>query len=278
MGDIRSVASVQELLDLADDPFLRYDIGPDSTTALPAWSCGMASAYLRQPPHRRALSMNLQGPAVDAGPLIEALPDLLARAVAAHPGLAGLTLDAHLVEATRSRLGSAYPMQLMGAWSWLSTHHLVAIETPWYPAELDDLRDAAELIEFYRRANPAAESEPGEGASRYWLGMRDHGRLVGVGAVHLTPAGAPHLTGIAVDPADRGHGLGLAVTAALTNWAIHRYGVATLGVMTANHRAVSLYRGLGYRVAHHWQSFRLLPGAPVATMAEPAAVEILKDA
>lgn len=201
--------------------------------------------------------MNLQGPLDDAEPLVDALPTLLEHAVAVHPGLTGLTLDAHLVAAARSRLGSAYPMVLMGAWSWLSTYDTVAIESDWYTEQLDDRRNAMELRAFYQTANPAAESEPGEGTSRYWLGIRDHRRLAAAGAIHLTPAGAPHLTGIAVDPRDRGRGLGLAVTAALTNWAIQRYGVATLGVMTTNTRALDLYRGLGYRVAHHWHSHTL---------------------
>ena len=248
---------MQQLLDAADDPFLRYDIGPESATALPAWSCGTASAYLRRPPHRRGLSMNLQGPPDDAFPLIAALPDLLEYAGASHPGLTGLTLDAHLAAAARSRLGSTYRVEVMGAWSWMSTHEPVAIETPWRLAELDDTRDAAELLAFYGTANPSAESEPGEGTSQYWLGIRDRDRLGAVGAIHLTPAGAPHLTGIAVHPDFRGRGMGLAVTAALTNWAIQRYGVATLGVMTANARAVSLYRGIGYVVAHDWCSHTL---------------------
>lgn len=201
--------------------------------------------------------MNLQGPPDDASPLIDALPDLLEYAGTTHCGLTGLTLDAHLAAAARSRLGSTYRMELMGAWSWLWTDARVAVETPWQLEQLDDLRNRAELVEFYGRANPAAESEPGEGTSQYWLGIRDRDRLAAVGAIHLTPAGAPHLTGIAVNPDFRGRGMGLAVTAALTNWAIQRYGVATLGVMTANARAVSLYRGIGYVVAHDWCSHTL---------------------
>lgn len=203
--------------------------------------------------------MNLQGPVGDASALIEALPDLLEQAAVSRPELAGLTLDAHLVEAARDRLGSAYPMVAMGAWSWMYTYDPVVVENPWPVTELDDKHSAAELLEFYQRANPAAESEPGEGSSRYWLGIRDRGQLAAVGAIHLTPAGAPHLTGIAVDPEHRNRGLGLAITAALTSWAISRYGVATLGVMTANRRAVQLYRGLGYVIAHDWQSLRWQP-------------------
>lgn len=248
---------MQQLLDAADDPFLRYDIGPESATALPAWSCGTASAYLRRPPHRRGLSMNLQGPPDDAFPLIAALPDLLEYAGTTHPGLTGLTLDAHLAAAARSRLGSTYRVEVMGAWSWMSTHEPVAIETPWHLAELDDTSDAAELLAFYGTANPSAESEPGEGTSQYWLGVRDEGRLVAAGALHTTPAGAPHLTGIAVHPAYRRTGLGAAVTAALTKEAVRRAGVATLGVMTANAAAIALYRRLGYVVAHDWCSHTL---------------------
>lgn len=257
MCDIRSVASVQELLDTFDDPFLRYDIGPESTTALPAWSCGTASAYLRQPPHRRRLSMNLQGAPDDAAGLVGALPDLIASARAAHPELAGLSVDAHLVEAVRARLGSAYGLEPVGAWSWLFTLAPVNLGSHWCVEELDDQADADELLAFYSRANPVAESEPGEGTATLWLGARDGQRLVAAGALHRTPAGAPHLTGIAVDPDYRGRRLGAAVTSALTNRAIEEAGVATLGVMTDNVAAVGLYRRLGYVVAHDWRSHTL---------------------
>lgn len=251
------MASIAELLDRHEDAFLRYDVGPDSATAIPAWASGAAAAYLRRPPHRRRLSMNLHGPLDEAAPLIDALPDLLETAAAAHPDLAGLSVDAHLADAVRGRLGSAYRLELMGEWSWLSTSRPVARRTRWQLVELDDSSDAAELLAFYEAANPSAESEPGEGTSQYWLGARDEGRLVAAGALHTTPAGAPHLTGIAVHPAYRRRGLGVAVTAALTNEAISRAGIATLGVMTANATAIGLYRRLGYVVAHDWCSHTL---------------------
>lgn len=241
-------------MDIADDAFLRYDVGPDSKTAFPAWASGSAAAYVRQPPHGRALSLNLHGPMVDAAALINALPDIWQAAADAHPDLAGLSVEAHLVGAVRGRLGSAYSMELMGAWRWLFTNDVIVTESRWQPEELDDRCDKEKLLEFYQMANPKAESEPGEGTSRYWLGIRDHGRLAAVGAIHLTPAGAPHLTGIAVHPEYRRHGMGAAVTVALTNRAVEQAGVATLGVMTDNVAALGLYNRLGYAVAHAWCS------------------------
>lgn len=251
------MASAAELLDVHDDPFLRYDIGPASETATPAWSAGTAAAYLRQPPHRRGRSLNLHGPADEAAPLIEALPYLIETATAAHPDLAGLSVAAHLLDAVRERLGSSYPLELMGRWSWLYTFQPAPVESAWQLVELADAADAAELLQFYEVANPVAESEPGEGATHLWLGVRDGGHLVAAGASHLTPAGAPHLTGIAVHPAYRRRGLGAALTIALTNDAIERAGVATLGVMTDNVAALQMYRRLGYAVAHDWCSHRI---------------------
>lgn len=78
-------------------------------------------------------------------------------------------------------------MELMGAWSWLFTNDVIVTESRWQPEGLDDRCDKEKLLEFYQMANPKAESEPGEGTSRYWLGIRDHGRLAAVGAIHLTP-------------------------------------------------------------------------------------------
>lgn len=251
------MASVAELLDAFDDPFLRYDVGPSSTTALPAWANGSAAAYLRRPPHRRRLSMNLHGPGPDAAPLIDVLPELIEAAAAAHPDLAGLSVEAHLLDAVHERLGAAYRLELMGQWSWLSTRTLVATESHCAVVELDDSKDAPELLAFYDAANPDAESEPGEGTARYWLGVRRGDALVAAGALHLTPAGAPHLTGIAVHPAHRRTGLGAAVTIGLTRHALEQHAVATLGVMTDNQAALGLYRRLGYVVAHDWCSHTL---------------------
>ncbi len=76
--------------------------------------------------------------------------------------------------------------------------------------------------------------------------------------LHRTAAGAGHLTGIVVDPAHRGQGLGTAVTAGLTRAAIERParmpGVSTLGMYSDNDSARPLYRRLGYRSAHAFSS------------------------
>lgn len=59
------------------------------------------------------------------------------------------------------------------------------------------------------------------------------------------------------DVALRGRGLGRAVTAGLTRWAIARHGVCTLGMYSDNPPARALYLGLGYRTAYAWHSRRL---------------------
>lgn len=130
-------------------------------------------------------------------------------------------------------------------------------------AELSDLEDA-ELIEaFGRRHNPTFEGFPGRGFATLWLAARgDQGQLVGVGAVHELASGMPHLSGIVVDTARRGRGVGRLLTAELTRRAIEEAGVSTLGVYSDNHAARRLYARLGYRTAHRFHTRSLTGGMP----------------
>lgn len=148
-----------------------------------------------------------------------------------------------------------------GSWDFLSTRQMQPV--PDLPrelrlVELDDAADAAQLEEFGRGHNPEFEGFPGHGYGVLWLGLRDaEGALVGIGGMHLLAAGAPHLSGIVVDRAQRGRGLGRALTVELTRRALERAGFSTLGVFSANAPALSLYHALGY-ASHHSFHTRVL--------------------
>ena len=148
-----------------------------------------------------------------------------------------------------------------GSWDFLSTRKvppLAGLSGDLRLVELDDAADAAELAAFGRGHNPEFEGFPGHGYGVLWLGLRDsEGALVGIGGMHLLATGAPHLSGIVVDRAQRGRGLGRALTAELTRRAIERAGFSTLGVFSANAPALGLYHALGY-VSHHSFHTRVL--------------------
>lgn len=141
-----------------------------------------------------------------------------------------------------------------GRWDFLSTRQSVppvAMAAGLEVVELDDTADAAELEEFGRRHNPDFEGFPGHGYSVLWMGLREEsGELAAIGGMHLLATGAPHLSGIVVDRAQRGRGLGRALTVELTSRSIERAGFSTLGVFSANAPALALYHSLGY-TSHH---------------------------
>lgn len=147
-----------------------------------------------------------------------------------------------------------------GRWDFLATRGPLPPVGAGFPddldlLELDDATDAAELEEFGRAHNTDFEGLPGRGYSVLWLGLRDaHGALVAIGGMHLLASGAPHISGIVVDRAQRGRGLGRALTIALTLRAFDRFGVSTLGVFSSNTPAISLYHSLGYRTHHSFHT------------------------
>ena len=146
-----------------------------------------------------------------------------------------------------------------GRWDFLTTRELapVGAELPigCELVELDDAADAAQLEAFGRTHNADFEGFPGHGFGVLWLGLRDGGgALLAIGGLHLLATDAPHLSGIVVDRAQRGSGLGRGLTAELTRAAIDRAGVSTLGVYSANAIAIALYHSLGYATHHSFQT------------------------
>src|SRR5690606_3081543 len=138
-----------------------------------------------------------------------------------------------------------------GRWDFMWTKEVPGVADPAQEVELVELDDVGEarLIEdFGRRHNPGFEGFPGHGFASLWLAARGpSGDLLGVGAVHELASGMPHLSGIVVDTALRGRGIGRLLTAELTRRAIEEAGVSTLGVYSDNRPAARLYEALGYR-------------------------------
>ena len=141
-----------------------------------------------------------------------------------------------------------------GRWAMLSTRTVpppAPVPDGLRVVTLDDTADAARLEAFGHGHNADFEGFPGRGFSLLWRAVVDaDGQQVAIGALHELDTGIPHLSGLVVDPAHRGRGLGRLLTVDLTRAALGHSGVSTLGVYTANRAAIGLYHSLGY-VTHH---------------------------
>ncbi|MEU9116829.1 GNAT family N-acetyltransferase [Streptomyces sp. NPDC048483] len=106
-----------------------------------------------------------------------------------------------------------------------------------------------ELLAFLTAHSPAHSTGPGSFGVSLWAGIRDpDGRLVACGAMSsLRDSGAPLMASVATDAGLRGQGLGAALTAWLTRYAVRRHGYCTLWQLADNTPAERLYTRLGYR-------------------------------
>lgn len=92
---------------------------------------------------------------------------------------------------------------------------------------------------------PTTTSRPGDPRIVDWYGIRDGDRIVACGA-DRSRGDIGFLAGLTVSPAERGRGLGAALTAGMTRALFARHDHVALGVYTANVGAIRLYRRLGF--------------------------------
>ncbi|WP_328318518.1 GNAT family N-acetyltransferase [Streptomyces sp. NBC_00388] len=118
----------------------------------------------------------------------------------------------------------------------------------------DSLREISALL---TAASPGHSVRPGHPRTDRWMGVRDgSGQLVSVGALlRHGAAGVPYLASIATLPAARGLGLGSAVSAALTRWALGQGAErCLLAHHSANAAAHHVYERLGFRTVLEFTS------------------------
>lgn len=237
-----------------EDAFVRYDV--PAGLEHPGWALGSAVAVPRRS-HLRRLGLLVLGPPADVDQLVGELVDtsLLPREI----GNVTVAVDALDAVGAHLTLGEG------NDWEWM----YAAAPPPVAPAEdrlveLTD-EDEPEIRRLLARANPRTDARPFEYAGQVWVGARDaSGELVACGVREPSLAGYPILAGITVGPAERGSGLGRAVTAYLTRDAVEEAGLCTLGMYSDNTVARSLYTSLGYGGIHRWASRRLARPAPGA--------------
>jgi GNAT superfamily N-acetyltransferase len=248
---VRALQTHADVLEASGgDAFIRYDL--PTPLERPGWALGEAVAVTRRT-HTRRLSLLVLGPPSN----VDALAAHLVGEALLPPGVGSVTVAHDALGAVAAHL----PLADGNDWEWLyagSAPPVVAAESRLVPLGPDDVDALRELL---AAANPRTDARPFEYPDQAWVGARDAaGRLVACGVREPSLAGYPILSGITVDPAHRGTGLGLAVTAYLTRAAVAQAGVCTLGMYSDNAVARRVYRGLGYRGDHRWASRRLAPG------------------
>ncbi len=227
--------------------FLRWDI--PSPLAGPAHHLGAAFALPRQT-HTRRNGLLVMGPPDDVELLVAAM---LAAGVLPDP-LGSVTVQRGSLPAVARHL----PITQGNEWEWLCATRAPARVAGEERLESLAPADETAIQELLALANPRTEARPFEHPDQRWVGVRaDDGTLVACGVREPNVAGHAHLSGITVHPAERGTGLGLAVTARLTRDAVDDDGVCTLGMYSDNDVARRVYTGLGYGHTHAWSSRRL---------------------
>ena len=235
MGRVREVDG-RELVATYDDPWVRHQTDPEAVVS--AYADGGAVVIElrnRLPGGSGTMAVALGGP----------------------DDLAGLLRQVHDRGVTPSRLivptaaldvvPPAWRPDPVRHWHWM----LCRNEPPAPAAPVEEVTDPAEVDALLDAHQPDAHSRPGSPGIEAWLGIRDAGRLVAVGALRRQVDGTGNLGAVTVEAAARGLGLGSALSAALTRRALAgRSRTATLGVYTDNAPALAVYGRLGYEVVH----------------------------
>lgn len=244
---VRLVRTHAEALEASgDSAFVRYDV--PSPLEGDGYALGRALALPRRT-HTRRLGLLVLGPPADVDLLFGALVD----EVMLDPEVRSVTVQRGSLDAVARHV----PLKDGNEWEWLCT----TTRPPEVAAETRLVRLTSghqpEIAALLAAANPGTDARPFEHPGQHWVGVRDdRGRLVACGVRERSLAGHPILSGITVDPTQRGRGLGLAVTAYLTRRAVEEDGVCTLGMYSHNAVARRLYLGLGYGDVHEWSSRR----------------------
>jgi hypothetical protein len=244
---LRLVRSHEEALAASGgSAFVRYDV--PAPLEGHGFALGRALALPRRT-HTRRLGLLVLGPPADVEPLVAAI---LERGLL-DPEVRSVTVQRGSLDAVARHVR----LQEGNEWEWLCT----TTPPPQVPAEPRLVRLSSdhqpEIDALLAAANPGTDARPFAHPGQHWVGVRDdRGRLVACGVRERSLAGHPILSGITVDPTQRGLGLGLAVTAHLTRGAVADDSVCTLGMYSHNAVARRLYLGLGYGQVHEWSSRR----------------------
>lgn len=120
---------------------------------------------------------------------------------------------------------------------------------------------AEEVRACLSRANPDTSADPADPDLAWWGYRDDDAVLRGVVAVNAPAGGPVHLSGLGTDTSWRRRGVGSAMMAAVTRWALEEHPLVHYGIWTDNDAARRIYTRLGYAVG---QEIENVVGKPEA--------------
>ena len=229
-----------ELLAAYDDPFVQHQTDPAAVVrAFLRGPAAVIESVSHMPGARGTLMMAL-GPTPDLAALTAEVADVIGA-----PGRISVPV------ASIGALPEKWRPHRVKQWHWMATRS--SPPAPSIPVE--EVTAAHEVDALLDAFAPDAHARPGSPRVEAWLGVREGGELLAVGALARHHARTGHLRAVTVVPEARGHGIGRELSAALTRRALEGgSGVATLGVYTDNAPAVTVYRRLDYAVVHTFAS------------------------
>ena len=229
-----------ELLATYDDPFVRHQTDPAAVVrAFVSGPAAVIESHSHMPGATGTLLMAL-GPT----PALRELVAEVAEVIEA-PGRISVGAE------SASALPERWRPTRVKRWHWMST----SVAPPAPSLEVEAVADDDEVNALLDAFAPDAHARPGSPRVECWLGVREVGELVAVGARARQHARTGHLRAVTVVPEARGRGLGRELSAALARRALDGgSGVATLGVYVDNAPAVAVYRRLGFAVVHTFVS------------------------
>jgi ribosomal protein S18 acetylase RimI-like enzyme len=232
-----------DLFAVTEDPFVRHQVDPDA--AKRAWVNRRATVISGGRGRPREV---VAGPVYTCiGPVEDLEPLMRHVAEIAEPAWR----VTNVTEADAA-VPPSWRRPRAHRWHWMLTR----IEPPAALAEqVEAVADVEEIDAVLDAANADSFARPGAPGIELWAGVRDAGRLVGVGALMRLPDGTGHLRGVGVLPSARGRGIGTAISAALTlRGFANGSDLCTLGVYTDNAAAIAMYERLGYSTVHTFTS------------------------
>lgn len=249
-----------DAFDAASDPFLRWQLRPD--TVQRRWNLPGGAAVLQEGRRGSPVLTVLGSPATALAVLPAALVEERVERVTLPRGAVELLAQ----HGAADRIGPGADWD----WFWTGT-------APPCVAGEDRVRTLsgvdAEIADLLEVASPRHSAVPGAAGIERWVGVRgEDGALVAVAANEPMRPDVPHLASIATHPLVRGTGLGGAVTAALTRQLLAEgHEVVTLGMYADNAVARRMYLRLGYVCAHEFSSRAVLPVPRAVVEDEPVS-------
>lgn len=225
---------------VGDDPLRRW-VAQDHSPATRAWQSadGAAAAIARTDLAQRDRVLVMGDAEAATGLLRGLLPQL----GPAYRPFGDRLLIEHLLHRLPEleRRGDFY-------WMWRSGGAGERL-SPYSPARWANPADLPAITDLMSLNFPDSYAQPGRSGVQRWAKIAIGGRLVAAGAWAWSTTTVGLISGVTVEKALRGKGLGRTVATFLVHEALHTFGTVGLLADEDNIPAVALYRSMGLRSA-----------------------------